>query len=236
MTNATFDANLDAARPVLDIAVRLSLDSGERQFELDARFTSNASRTALMGASGSGKSTVLLAIAGLAPQASGHVRIGERGLLDTARGIDLPARERGIGLVFQDYALFPHMTVMQNLEFGVRRLGRKTSDTDRERIEALLRQFDLLAQRNALPRHLSGGQRQRVALARALAPQPDLLLLDEPLSALDTTLRTRLRNELAEMLGRVNVPTLLVTHDPQDVEALAQAVVHIDHGRVVSTG
>ncbi len=226
----------DAAPPVLDIAARLSLQSGERRFELDARFTSNASRTALMGASGSGKSTVLMVVAGLARHASGHVRIGGRSLLDTARGIDLPARERGIGLVLQDYALFPHMTVTQNLEFGVRRLGQRTGDLDRQRIEALLRQFDLLAQRSALPRHLSGGQRQRVALARALAPQPRLLLLDEPLSALDTTLRTRLRNELAEMLERVNVPTLLVTHDPQDVEALALAVVHIDRGRVVRNG
>lgn len=223
----------DMTRPVLDIALLLTLKSGERHFELDARFTSAASRTALMGASGSGKSTVLMAIAGLAPHAAGHVRIGERSLLDTERGIDLPARERGIGLVFQDYALFPHMTVTQNLEFGVRRLGKRTSDADRIRIDALLQQFDLLKLRDALPRHLSGGQRQRVALARALAPQPHLLLLDEPLSALDTTLRTRLRSELAEMLQRVNVPTLLVTHDPQDVEVLAQAVVHLDHGRVV---
>jgi molybdate transport system ATP-binding protein len=223
----------DTTVPVLDIAVRLSLHSGERRFELDACFHSAASRTALMGASGSGKSTVLMAVAGLAPQATGHVRVGARSLLDSARGIDLPARERGVGLVFQDYALFPHMTVTRNLEFGVRRLGRKTADSDRERIEALLRQFDLAKLRDALPRHLSGGQRQRVALARALVPQPQLLLLDEPLSALDTTLRTRLRNELAEMLQRVQVPTLLVTHDPQDVEALAQTVVHLDHGRVV---
>ncbi|MGI4778642.1 MAG: ATP-binding cassette domain-containing protein [Janthinobacterium lividum] len=223
----------DTAAPILDIAVRLSLRSGERHFALDACFSSTASRTALMGASGSGKSTVLMAIAGLAPHATGHVRVGARSLLDTARGIDLPARERGIGLVFQDYALFPHMTVAHNLEFGVRRLGRKTGDVDRERIAALLKQFDLVKLRDALPRHLSGGQRQRVALARALVPQPHLLLLDEPLSALDTTLRTRLRNELAEMLQRVQVPTLLVTHDPQDVEVLAQAVVHLEHGHVV---
>ncbi|MGJ7581126.1 sulfate/molybdate ABC transporter ATP-binding protein [Variovorax sp. RHLX14] len=226
----------DMTCPVLDISLQLALNSGDRHFELDARFTSTAARTALMGASGSGKSTVLMAIAGLAPHAAGHVRIGGASLLDTVRGIDLPARERGIGFVFQDYALFPHMTVTQNLEFGVRRLGQKTSDADRMRIDALLQQFDLLKLRDALPRHLSGGQRQRVALARALAPQPSLLLLDEPLSALDTTLRTRLRKELAEMLERVNVPTLLVTHDPQDVEALAQAVVHLDHGRVVQSG
>ncbi|CAN5248585.1 ATP-binding cassette domain-containing protein [soil metagenome] len=221
--------------PVLDIHVQLTLQSTGRRFELDAQFTSNASRTALMGASGSGKSTVLMAVAGLAPLARGHVRIGTRTLLDTARHVDLPARERRIGIVFQDYALFPHMTVEQNLAFGVRRLGKRLQEADRARIDALVQQFDLGKLRGAWPRHLSGGQRQRVALARALAPQPHLLLLDEPLSALDTTLRTRLRAELAEMLERVQIPTLLVTHDPQDVEVLAQTVVLLDNGRVVGT-
>jgi molybdate transport system ATP-binding protein len=217
---------------VLDIHVRLALASGERRFELDVAFVSHVARTALMGASGSGKSTVLMAIAGLLPHARGHVRVGGRTLLDTGRGVDLPARERGVGVVFQDYALFPHMTVAQNLEFGVRRLGRRAADADLRHVESLMAQFDLTPLRDALPRHLSGGQRQRVALARALAHRPRLLLLDEPLSALDTLLRVRLRAELAEMLERVQVPTLLVTHDPADVEALSQAVVRIDEGRV----
>lgn len=220
--------------PVLDLHVQTTLKSPGRSFVLDARFTSSAARTALIGASGSGKSTVLMAIAGLAPHAHGHVRVSGKTLLDTAQGIDLPARERRIGLVFQDYALFPHMTVEQNLAFGLCRLGKRPSAMEQERIHSLVRQFDLDALRGALPRHLSGGQRQRVALARALAPQPQLLLLDEPLSALDTQLRIRLRSELAEMLERVQVPTLLVTHDPSDVEALAQAVVQLDAGRVVS--
>lgn len=148
------------------------------------------------------------------------------------QGVNLPARDRRIGLVFQDYALFPHMTVEQNLAFGLCRHGKRPSEPERERIAALVRQFDLEALRGAWPRHLSGGQRQRVALARALAPEPKLLLLDEPLSALDTQLRTRLRGELAEMLDRVQVPTLLVTHDPSDVEALAQSVIHLQSGQV----
>ena len=220
--------------PILDIQVQLVLQSPGRRFVLDAAFGSSTMRTALMGASGSGKSTVLMAMAGLVPQVRGHVRIGAQTLLDSTRHIDLPARERRIGLVFQDYALFPHRTVAQNLAFGVHRLGQRLKDEDRAHIEALVRQFDLGPLRGALPRHLSGGQRQRVALARALAPRPHLLLLDEPLSALDTPLRTRLRAELAEMLERVQVPTLLVTHDPHDVHALAQTVVHLDGGRVVS--
>lgn len=221
-----------AMTPVLDLHVQTTLASPGRSFVLDARFTSTAARTALIGASGSGKSTVLMAIAGLAPQVHGHVRVAGRTLLDTAQGIHLPTRERRIGMVFQDYALFPHMTVAQNLAFGLCRLGQRPSDAQRARIDALVRQFGLEALRDALPRHLSGGQRQRVALARAIAPEPALLLLDEPLSALDTQLRIRLRAELAEMLERVQIPVLLVTHDPSDVEALAQAVVQLDAGRV----
>ena len=217
---------------VLDVALRATLRSPERSFTLDTRFQSHHTCTALMGPSGAGKSTVLLAIAGLLPQAAGHVRVNGSTLLDSAAGIDLPARARGVGMVFQDYALFPHMSVAQNLLFGVRRMGRPLAEADRTRAEALLDQFDLQALRHALPRNLSGGQKQRVALARALAPAPRLLLLDEPLSALDGTLRQRLRTELAEMLTRVQVPTLIVTHDAQDAELLAHAVVQMEQGRV----
>ncbi|RYF83311.1 MAG: ATP-binding cassette domain-containing protein [Comamonadaceae bacterium] len=212
---------------MLDLHVRLALRAGDRHFDLDAAFQSDASRTALLGASGSGKSTLLQAVAGLLPGARGHVRVQGRTLLDSAGPIDLPARLRRVGYVFQDYALFPHMTVRQNLRFGARAPGAAVQ------IDALMERFDIAALHSALPRDLSGGQRQRVALVRALAAQPQLLLLDEPLSALDTPLRTRLRAELAEMLARVSVPTLIVTHDPQDVEALAQSVVRLDAGRVV---
>ena len=222
------------AHPALDIDLRATLRSPGREFVLDTRFQSLHSCTALMGPSGAGKSTVLLAIAGLLPQVAGHVRVNGGTLLDTAAGIDLPARERGVGMVFQDYALFPHMSVEQNLLFGVRRMGQRLAETDRARVAALLDQFDLQALRTALPRNLSGGQKQRVALARALAPAPRLLLLDEPLSALDGTLRQRLRAELAEMLARVQVPTLIVTHEPRDAELLAQQVVHMEDGRLQS--
>ena len=217
---------------VLDVALRATLRSPERSFTLDTRFQSQHTCTALMGPSGAGKSTVLLAIAGLLPQVAGHVRVNGSTLLDSAAGIDLPARARGVGMVFQDYALFPHMSVAQNLLFGVRRMGRPLVEAARTRAEAFLDQFDLQALRHALPRNLSGGQKQRVALARALAPAPRLLLLDEPLSALDGTLRQRLRTELAEMLARVQVPTLIVTHDAQDAELLAHAVVQMEQGRV----
>jgi molybdate transport system ATP-binding protein len=217
----------------IDVRLQLTLRSTDRTFDLDVAFAASSHRCALMGPSGSGKSTVLMAIAGLAHAARGHVRTGGQTLLDTARGIDLPARERRVGVVFQDYALFPHMTVEHNLHFGIRRLGRPVDPRGMERVDALIRQFDLQALRSSFPRNLSGGQRQRVALARALATEPLLLLLDEPLSALDAPLRARLRHELAEMLERVQVPTLLVTHDPQDVEALAREVIQLDNGRVI---
>ena len=225
-----------APAAALDVDLHLTLRTAERVFELQARFTATAQRTALMGPSGSGKSTALMAIAGLVPSVRGHVRIGTHALLDSARGIDLPARARRVGMVFQDYALFPHMSVAQNLMFGVIRLGRRPDEAQQARVDALLLRFDLVRLRDAMPGHLSGGQRQRVALARALATEPQLLLLDEPLSALDVPLRLRLRRELAEMLDRVPVPTLLVTHDPQDVEVLAQSVIHVDQGRIVAPG
>jgi len=217
----------------LDVRLQLTLRSPDRTFVLDVDFTTTSQRTALMGPSGSGKSTVLQAIAGLSPAVQGRVHIGDQTLLDTSRGIDLLARERKVGVVFQDYALFPHMTVEQNLQFGMCRLGQRLDAEQKQRVDSLIRQFDLESLRGGLPRNLSGGQRQRVALARALAIEPRLLLLDEPLSALDAPLRKRLRSELAEMLDRVQVPALLVTHDPQDVEALAQDVICIDNGRIV---
>lgn len=216
---------------MIDLHFQLTLRSEDRQFDLDVAMRTDSRRTALLGPSGAGKSTVLLAIAGLAPVVKGHLRVDGATLLDTERGINLPARERGVGFVFQDYALFPHLTVEQNLLFGVRRMGHPVPVGARERIDALLAQFGLEAVRRALPRHLSGGQKQRVALARALATEPRILLLDEPLSALDQDLRNRLRDEMAEMLERVQVPTLLVSHDPQDVWVLAQSVVRIANGR-----
>jgi molybdate transport system ATP-binding protein len=218
---------------MLDVHIRLTLESPDRRFELDAAFRSASARTALLGPSGSGKSTLLQAMAGLQHDAQGHVRVGDATLLDSAQGINLPARARGVGFVFQDYALFPHLDVEHNLLFGVRRLGRRLDPAARATVDALVRQFDLEPVRRALPRHLSGGQRQRVALARALATSPRLLLLDEPLSALDIELRSRLRDELAQLLERVQIPTLLVSHDAEDVAALAQSVIRIEAGRVV---
>ena len=212
------------SRPLLDIALQLSLHAPGRHFRLDVAFASDSLRTALLGPSGVGKSLTLQAVAGLQPRAEGHVRVGDSTLLDTRAGLNLPARERGVGYVFQDYALFPHLTVRDNVAFGVR---GKTREQTRRQVQSMLERFQLGDLAEAWPRHLSGGQRQRVALARALAAEPRLLLLDEPLSALDTELRLRLREELAQMIEQINIPVLLVTHDPDDVKSLAQTVVQL---------
>ncbi len=185
---------------------------------------------ALVGPSGSGKSTLLRAVAGLERPQAGFVRWGEEVWFDGARGIHRPPQRRRVGMVFQDYALFEHLTVAANVGFGVPR-GRRAAQV-RRWLEAL--QLTALAQ--AYPRQLSGGQRQRVALARALAPEPRLLLLDEPFSALDAPLRGALRAQLADLVRRWPRPVLLVSHDLEDARRLASWMGVLVDGRLVRFG
>jgi len=184
--------------------------------------------TVLFGPSGSGKTTVLRALAGLDRPDEGTILQGDETWLDTARGVFVPARRRRVGLLFQDYALFPHLTARENVAFGLHRAG--TAERARRTAETLaILKLDGLGDRR--PAELSGGQRQRVALARAIAPSPRLLLLDEPLSALDTPTREELRGELRALLLRLGVPAIVVTHDR--IEALAlgdRMAVMVDGG------
>jgi ABC-type sulfate/molybdate transport systems ATPase subunit len=168
---------------------------------------------ALVGPSGAGKSTILRAIAGLARPSSGTIKVSGATWFDPARRIDVPVNERAVGFLFQDYALFPHMTVRQNIEFA-----------RREKADRCLWQFHLDHLAAARPSELSGGERQRVALARALARNPKVLLLDEPLAALDTHTKATVRRELHDLLQELRIPTLFVTHDFEDAAALADRV------------
>ncbi len=172
--------------------------------------------TVLFGPSGAGKTTILRCIAGLDRPDAGEIRFGEETWFDAEAGIVAPPQRRGVGLLFQEYALFPHLTIAANVGYGLSALGRHERTERVREVAELLRIEDLLERR---PGQISGGQRQRVALARALAPRPRLLLLDEPLSALDAPTREGLRGELRRLLESAAIPTLLVTHDR--VEALA---------------
>ena len=220
-------------RSRIDVDFSLTLRSAQREFALQVRFSSDQDRVVLFGPSGAGKSATLQAISGMLKPARGRIAIGDRVLFDSERHIDLPCYQRRVGYVFQDYALFPHLNVRDNIAYGLRRPFRPWLDAaSRKRIDAMLDLFDLKPLAMMPPRELSGGQRQRVALARALIVEPQLLLLDEPFAALDVRLRERMRAELRELQLRFAVPLVLITHDLQDVRSLAETVVVMEMGRV----
>jgi molybdate transport system ATP-binding protein len=181
--------------------------------------------TALVGPSGAGKSTVLGAIAGLVKPAGGRISCNDEIWFDAEQGVFAPPERRRVGLVFQEYALFPHLTVRQNIEYARRHPADEYLD-----------RFQIAHLERARPGNLSGGERQRVALARALARDPEILLLDEPLSALDAHTKIDVRAELQQLLAGLEIPTLLVTHDFEDAAALADRVGVIVEGRLRQAG
>lgn len=219
---------------MMDIDIKLSVADGRRRFDLAAKFTADVPFAALYGPSGSGKTLTLQAIAGLLRPSKGHIRLGGRTLFDAQRGINLPAPDRRIGYLFQHYALFPHLSVRENIAFGLKSwCHRRLSATENDHVQALLDSFGLAATANSRPETLSGGQQQRVALARALACQPQVLLLDEPFAALHPALRHDLRRELAGALKQWAIPALMVTHNLDDVMALADIALVYGDGQVV---
>ncbi|MHB1531344.1 MAG: ABC transporter ATP-binding protein [Acidithiobacillus sp.] len=217
----------------IDVDIETTLTSRQRVFPLQAAFTSSDARLVIFGPSGSGKSVTVQAIAGLLHPQRGRIVLDDRTILDTQRGIDLPSRERQVGYLFQDYALFPHMTVAENIAYPLHPfpIGRRRAARGAE-VRRILEAFEIAALADSFPRDLSGGQKQRVALARALIRHPRILLLDEPFSALDPLLRTRMRTELLELQNRFSVPLVLITHDPADVAAFAETLVLFHTGGV----
>jgi molybdate transport system ATP-binding protein len=198
----------------VDIALPL------RSFDLRVALAVERETLAVVGPSGSGKTTLLRAIAGLARPTEGTIRLGEEVWFDDRT--DLPPEHRSVGLVFQDYALFPHLTVEQNVAYG-----------GANGVETLLDSFHVAHLAHEKPGKLSGGERQRVALARALARGPRVLLLDEPLAALDSGTRGRVRAELAQLLREIRLPTLLVTHDEEDAAVLADRTATLHDGSLI---
>ena len=192
-----------------------------RSFALELALPLGAETVALVGPSGAGKSTVLRAIAGLARPSQGTIALDDETWFSAERGIDLAPEDRSVGLVFQEYALFPHMSVRRNIAYG-----------GTSRVDELLERLRITELAEARPGRLSGGERQRVALARALARDPRVLLLDEPLSALDAHTKATVRAELRELLRELELPTLLVTHDFEDAAVLAERVGVIVDGKL----
>jgi molybdate transport system ATP-binding protein len=205
--------------------LRLDLAHPLRAFDLELALEVGPEPVALAGPSGAGKTTVLRAVAGLFTPARGRIVLGGEVWLDTALGVNLPPEERSVGFVFQDYALFPHLTVEQNVGFAGRAAVRE-----------LLERFRIDHLAMVRPGELSGGERQRVAVARALARGPKVLLLDEPTAALDAHTRATVRLELRDLLHGIGLPTLLVTHDFEDAAALAGRVGVLVDGHVVQLG
>ena len=212
----------------LEVAARLQLGS----LDLDVELTAKPGEVlAVLGPNGAGKTTLLRVLAGLEPLDGGRLVLDGTVLDDPDQGRFLPPERRPVGFVFQDYLLFPHLTVLENVEFGLRSRG-----LPRTRARAWLTRVGLDDLARARPGALSGGQAQRVALARALATEPRLLLLDEPLAALDATSRAQLRRELTRHLATFSGIRLVVTHDPVEAAALADRVVVLEAGRVLQSG
>lgn len=202
-------------------------------FALDAAFETSAQVTALFGPSGSGKTSILYMIAGLLRPQTGSIVHGQQTWLDTRRRLDVKPERRHVGFVVQDHLLFPHLSVGGNLDYGRRRRRGHHSSIELARVIEVLELGDLLAR---YPRNLSGGEKQRVALARALVSGPELLLMDEPLAALDTPLKDRVLAYLERVMAEWHVPTIYVSHNAAEVRRLAQQVVAVEAGRVIHSG
>ena len=234
-------------------SVRVEARAGD--FHLDAHIEGDAAPVAIIGPNGSGKTTLLRVVAGACRAERGRIRVGDRVLFDSRTGVFLAPEERRVGYVPQGYGLFPHLTVLDNVAFGLaagrargddrqrkadrrRRPERRRRRADRRRIAAeILAEIECGHLARRYPAMLSGGEKQRVALARALLPAPEMLLLDEPLAAMDVAARRGLRDYLAAHLARRRQPAIVVTHDPRDVHALSPPKVYaLERGKVVQSG
>lgn len=223
-----------AAGPRAGLSARIrKVYKSEQDFVLDVDFSAPSGFTILFGPSGSGKTTLLDCIAGLTKPDSGAITLGQQVFYDAQTGADLPVPKRNMGYVFQDLALFPHLTVEGNLAYGLDRLSASERE---QRITSILQTFRILHLRKRRPREISGGERQRVALARSLVTDPCILLLDEPLAALDTATKSRILDDLRTWNEAHRIPILHVTHSREEVVALGERAIVLDRGRIVAQG
>lgn len=220
---------------MLYVEIRKRLDAeGRGTFTLDLNFDAPADGiTILFGPSGSGKTTTLRAIAGIITPDEGRITLDEQIFFDSGRRVNLPIQKRRVGFVFQDYALFPHLTAEQNVAFGLQDSGGKTKSA---RAREWLARLRIAEAAGRYPRELSGGEQQRVAVARALASGPSVMLLDEPLAAVDAATRSELLSEIAALQQRARIPFLYVTHNHAEALRIGQHLILMHEGRVVQTG
>jgi molybdate transport system permease protein len=215
------------------MALEIQIEKKLPEFTLDVSFTAGNAPLSILGPSGAGKTMLLRCIAGLERAHRGRIALDNRVLLDTDRHIQVRARDRRVGMLFQHYALFPHRTVAENIAFGLKNLPR---EEQARRVTALLERTHIGGLEQRYPRELSGGEQQRAALARALAIEPDALLLDEPLSALDTHLRSQMEAQLQETFAAYRRPALLVTHNIEEAYRLGEQMLVLSRGRVAAFG
>lgn len=215
--------------------IQLRADAGT--FELDATIEGSRRPVALVGTNGSGKTTLLRMIAGALRPRDGLILVGDAVLYDSRSGIDRPSEQRHLGYVPQGYGLFPHLNVFDNVGFGLARLGPSTNRADRrDTILNMMQDLDIAHLAMRLPGTLSGGEQQRVALARALVTEPCMLLLDEPLAALDASNKRSVRSFLAQRLAAAQRPAIVVTHDLRDVLSLNASICVLDRGKIIQRG
>jgi molybdate transport system permease protein len=215
------------------VALEVQIERKLHPFTLDVSFMAGDEPLSILGPSGAGKTILLRCIAGLERASRGRIKLGDRVLLDTTKGIQIPARNRRIGFLFQHFALFPHRTVAENIAFGLQNLAR---EEQLRRVTSLLTRTHILGLEHRYPRQLSGGEQQRAALARALAIEPQALLLDEPLSALDTHLRSQMEAQLQETFATYRRPALLVTHNIEEAYRLGGRMMVLSSGKIAAFG
>jgi len=219
--------------PVLSLEIRKAFTCSEREFSLEVASEFAPGITILFGPSGAGKTTLLDCIAGLATPDAGRIAAGEQVFFDAAPGVDLPVQHRRVGYVFQDLALFPHLSAKKNIAYGLSALGARERQ---RRSEAILESFRISHLRHRRPAEISGGEQQRVALARALVTDPCVLLLDEPLAALDAPTKSKIIDDLRAWNQARRIPIVYVTHNRDEVFALGESVLVLENGRIAARG
>ena len=219
------------------MAISFTLQKQLGQFQLDVSYSFPGGVLVIQGESGSGKSTILNCISGLLEPDNGRVQTGERVLFDRKCKIDLPVKQRKIGYVFQNYALFPNMTVEKNILYGLKNQPAYQDKTKRremlEYMEYIMDTFGISRLRQKYPYHISGGEKQRTALARAIVTRPELLLLDEPFSALDMKTKEIVYQEFLELKHQVQMPIILISHDPREGDLFADHRLYLQQGHIM---